>query len=128
LPVLGIARGATPQHGMIWLDNANLRVTVENQGAATATVERSVVDLPGGGGATGETVGGDTVEPQGGQLTIEFPLAAEQIPPLTRGDDVNVGIVYSAPGAERRKQLLAVVKPKDGGDRWILLRDRIKDA
>lgn len=128
LPVLRIYRAGWGDEGLVWIDDDELRVTVENRGAASATVEQSVVNLPGGGGAQGTPEGGDTVPADDGQLTIDFPIAPEQIARALSGAEVNIQVVYSASGAERRKALLAVVKPKGNGDRWLVLRERIKDV
>jgi hypothetical protein len=124
LPVLRIARGAAADECAIWMSNGSLMVTLENRGAVTATIEDTSLTLSGGGGVIGSTVGGDVIGPEQ-LLTVEYELAAEQVTQALGAEEILVKATYTAPGSEVNKRLRVVVRPKDGGDRWLVLSELI---
>ncbi len=119
VPVLRVLQGGIglAQDDALWL-------VLVNSGAAPATIERVDLSLPGGRGATrGSPAGGDTADPSGGQVSIQIPLSPEQQAQATSGGEVIVTVAYTAPGLDLQRSLQITLKAKDGGDRWVVLRE-----
>jgi hypothetical protein len=109
-------------HGTGLGQDGDLWVSLANRGKASAQIEGVTMHLPRGGQIEAELVGGDeTVKPDGGQLSITFPLSDEQRLVATTGDELILDFYYTSPGAGQMTGR-ATIRAKDGGDRWVILR------
>lgn len=99
----------------------DLWLTLDNRGKASAQIETVTMHLPRGSGVEAELVGGHTVAPDGGRLSITLPLSDEQRQVATIGDELVMNFYYTSPGAGQMTAG-ATIRAEDGRDRWRILR------